>query len=501
MTQQHRRYPKARLAALALAASGVFLAAPASASPLFELVGGTTGSGGLNARATGADAPATYFNPALLARARPGFTVGVLVLSDQVSMTLDGRAGGAVPLAVGNRDIVDGDGSAIPNDTVPTNWLEDGCNTASCQPPFAKRPRQGKGSSGVTRSYTILGLVNPIVDKHFVLGLHALIPNGEFTTANAFYNDEREQFFSNSLHPELYSDRLTATSLAFGAGGQITDQLSFGVSFTLSLTNSAQAGTYVRDPADYEQLLLSTDVKVNTAVSPHFGLEFKPSDNLSFSGTVHSEQKFIIETAFSAALPSGPESDTTRKSVHDFVPWSFGLGTEVGLSDSFSLVGNVGYSLWSDYLDRHGQSPSDYGSEYAWQDTFAGAIGARQKFGEVTTFVDVAYTPTPVPEQTGRSNYVDNDRLSGDLGVGYEFEVWGLRFRPELQVQAHRVLSRYQAKDDSKLRDEVPDDSVTASTGAALPGRTGLQTNNPGWPGFASEGWLMGGAASLTLLY
>lgn len=497
-----RRRSSPRLVGLLLSAPIALLAEPAAASPLFELVGGTTGSGGLNGRATGADAPATYFNPALLGRARAGFSLGVLVLSDQISMTLDGREGGAVPLAVGNRDIVDGSGSAIPNDTVPTAWLEDGCNTPSCSPPFAKRPRQGKSSSGVTRSYTVLGLVNPIVPRRLVLGLHALIPNGEFTTADAFYNDEREQFFSNSLHPELYSDRLTATSLAFGAGGQITDQLSFGFSFTLSLTNSARAGTYVRDPAEYGKLLLSTDVKVNTIVSPHFGVEYRPSDDLSFSATVHSEQKLVIETEFSAALPSGPESSTTRKSVHDFVPWSFGLGSEVRLSDSFSLVGNVSYALWSDYLDRQGQNPEQaYGSAYAWKNTFAGAVGARQEFGAVTTFVDVGYTPTPVPEQTGRSNYVDSDRVSADLGVGYEFEAWGMRFRPEVQAQAHRVLNRYQAKDDSELRDEVPDDSVVASTGAALPGRAGLQTNNPGWPGFASEGWLLGGAASLTLLY
>src|SRR6185503_16853521 len=78
----------------------------------------------------------------------------------------------------------------------------------------------------------------------------ARIPLGEFTTARGFYNDEREQFFTNSLHPELYSDRLTATSLAFGAGVGILENLSVGLSFTLNLTNTAQSKTYVRDPID-----------------------------------------------------------------------------------------------------------------------------------------------------------------------------------------------------------------------------------------------------------
>jgi hypothetical protein len=34
-----------------------------------------------------------------------------------------------------------------------------------------------------------------------------------------------------------------------------------------------------------------------------------------------------------------------------------------------------------------------------------------------------------------------------------------------------------------------------------VPNREGLQTNNPGFPGFSSGGWLMGGSINLTILY
>ena len=30
-----------------------------------------------------------------------------------------------------------------------------------------------------------------------------------------------------------------------------------------------------------------------------------------------------------------------------------------------------------------------------------------------------------------------------------------------------------------------------------LAGAQGLQTNNPGWPGFGSQGWLLGGGVNL----
>ena len=131
-------------AALAFA---VLVASSAHASPLFELVGDSTGTGGYNARVTGASAASTYFNPALLPAAAQSFEVGVLVLSDQISMTLDGRTGAIVPLSIGQRgSVLDKNLHPISNATVPTDWLEHGC-TRCPQPAFQARPRQGDGSS------------------------------------------------------------------------------------------------------------------------------------------------------------------------------------------------------------------------------------------------------------------------------------------------------------------------------------------------------------------
>jgi long-chain fatty acid transport protein len=489
----------ARLLFLAsLAASGT-----ANASPLFELAGASTGTGGFNARATGGSAASTYFNPALLPKATQSFALGALVLSDQISLTLDGRRGGSVPLSVGDRSLFDANGQPISNATVPTDWLEQGCTQCGA-PQFRARPRQAAGSSGNTRVYSVIGLVSDLIKKRLVLGFYALVPLGDFTTAHSFYNDEREQFFSNSLHPEFYADRMTSTSLAFGAGSQIFDQLSFGISFTLNLTNTAAAQTYVRDPIDYDKLLISTDVKVRATVSPHFGVAYDPLDWLHFSGTVHSEQYFNIDTGISAALPAGQESDTSRRSVHSLMPWTFGVGTAVDVSrgpdHTVTLAGNLRYALWSDYADRHGERPEDGDPGLAFKDVFAGTAGVRYETGALRTFTDLNYQPTPVPPQTGRRNYVDNDRVGAIVGGDYEFTLFDLSFRAGAQAQAHRLLHRHQAKDNARIVDELPDDAVDES-GQPVPGAGGLQTNNPGWPGFASEGWILGGALTLALLY
>ena len=119
--------------------------------------------------------------------------------------------------------------------------------------------------------------------------------------------------------------------------------------------------------------------------------------------------------------------------------------------------------------------------------------------------------PTPVPQQTGRTNYVDNNRISSSLGAQYGFPLFGGTAQIGLQLQAHRLLPREQTKlatptnpdgevvAPERVRDEVPDDAVSGRN--PLPGAQGLQTNNPGWPGFESEGWVWVGAVHMRLAF
>lgn len=488
-----------RTVAVLLVAAPALVSPRALASPLFELAGGMNGTAGFNGRTTGASAASTYFNPALLPSSAQEFSVGVYVLSDQIGMTLDGRPGGDVPLGVGDRDYRDPDTQRpISNDSVPTAWLERGTGT------FAPRPRQALGSSGNTRGYAAIGLVSRLIDPWLVLGLAAFVPLADFTEMHSFYNDERESLFTNSLHPELYSDRLTSTSLAFGAGSRLTRHLAVGMSFTLSLTNGVNSQTYVRDPADYSKLQLNNGVGVKTAVAPHFGVLYTPVDRVRFGLTFHTEQKLSLSTAIRATLPDGKESSTTLREVHHYVPWILGLSSSVdvfkGERSTVELAGTVAYEAWSNYIDRHGDRPGDFDPRYAWKDTVTGSLGVRWSHAPLRTFLDIAYRPSPVPPQTGRTNYVDNDRVGLTLGGDYDFRVGGLHFRPGLSVAGHRLIRRYQAKDDALIRDELPDGTVDR-LGAPVPTARGLQTNNPGWPGFASDGFIWAANVWVTLIY
>jgi hypothetical protein len=489
------------LATLGLASS------PAHASPLIETMGAVGDNAGAQGVVAGPGAASTYFNPALLAAADDEVLLGFALVSEQMGITLDGRpAGSDVPLVVGSRGVVDPTGRPLPPDIVPTQWLKQGCPAGSgqgqCPPPgFAARPRQGQGSSGKTRTYLTLGLVKQIVKDRLTLGLYTMLPLSSFTTAQAFFPDEREALFSNSLHPELYGDRLTAVSIVLGAAFKLLPTLSIGAAVSVGLANAATSQDYVQSATDYSQLLLNNGVTTTVNLAPTIGLRYQPTQWLRLGGAVHAPEEFTVDTSVDAALPTGTESSTTQSSVFDWMPWSVGVGAEAEIarrgSYAASVVGSLAYAFWSDYRDRQGQSPIVYGSDMAFRDTLSGAIGMRNTYKGVRAYVDLRYVPSPVPLQVGRSNYVDNDRFG--IGAGGDIQLGGLKLRPGLQLFADRFVPRHVSKDPSRITDEVPDGSTISATGAPVQGAQGLQTNNPGYPGFSSAGWLWGGAITLSM--
>jgi len=95
------------------------------------------------------------------------------------------------------------------------------------------------------------------------------------------------------------------------------------------------------------------------------------------------------------------------------------------------------------------------------------------------------------------------------LGGEYVFRLWGTDVKVGAGLQLHRLLPRHQTKlrtptradgrnlAPERVKDEVPDDAQLG--GDPLAEAAGLQTNNPGWPGFGSAGWIVGGALHLAV--
>jgi hypothetical protein len=493
-----------------------WLPARAQASPLLELTGDLGGEGGLIGRHGGAGAFSTYFNPALLPRARPGLSLRLLVVHDDIDIDPVARddASTRVDVSAAGAFRDDGDLTPVFPSPLPTTWLQQGC-TGDCEAalvadPAQPRPRQGRDSSENLLAHAGVGLVQPVLPERVVLGLSLFLPLSKLLAADAFYNDEREQYFSNSLHPELYSDRLTSLSVAFGAGVRVLDELSAGVSFSLNLDNRARSPTFVPEATAYDALSLSNRVGVEAQLSPHFGLAFEPVENLLLTATLHTEQKLQVEAAFSSFLPDGSEQFAVRRFTHHFVPLTAALGAGYGFdvgAGELEVTAGASFERWSTYRDRHDQRPS---GDYAFSDRVQPSLGMRHRIADWTSGLDATYRVSPVPAQRGRTNYVDNDRLGLSALLQRELTLGELSLQLGAGLQFHHLIDRSQRKrvpeagadDPDRVRDEVPDDAVQKlDIEEPVQPRQGLQTNNPGFPGFESGGYLLGASLRVALLF
>jgi hypothetical protein len=486
----------------------------ALASPLFELTGDPQSQGGLNPRTSGSGAATAYFNPALLPAATRGVSFGLLVVSQQIGVHLEPRASSLlcpehacdVPIVndSGPDSFRRADGSMLEMPGLPTQWLQQGRVARDGALTLAARPRQAAGTGQDTLGYASLGLVQTLAQGRIGLGLYTLLPLDDFMQARAFYPDEREQFFSNSLHAELYGDRLSAGSIAFGAGVQLSERLALGVSLTLAISSSARAPAYISNLSDLNTLLIDSNVGVSVSLAPHFGMALRATDRLRLSATLHSPQVVDIRTEVVYVVASGIEQRTEQNFTQSYMPWTGALGAELAFGEPgaahWSAVVTALYALWSQYRDRHDERPAE---GYAWGDVFSGSAGLRYTSSTLKGFLDGSYQPSPVPAQTGRTNYVDNARAAVAFGGSFGFTLWGLPAECGLSAQLHRLFPRavhkVPALAPGLVVDEVPDDSVGGTPRGPIAAAVGLQTNNPGFPGFRSDGFILAAGAHFKL--
>ena len=89
--------------------------------------------------------------------------------------------------------------------------------------------------------------------------------------------------------------------------------------------------------------------------------------------------------------------------------------------------------------------------------------------------------------QTGRTNHVDNDRVVGSLGFGHYFSLGGQQFRLGVTAQLHALLSKTTRK--QMLENYPACTTDTSSLCDESQSLSGLQTGNPGFPGYSHGGY------------
>lgn len=386
--------------------------------------------------------------------------------------------------------------------------------------PTAQLPR-GRGDLVVDRAELRLGfgatatLWEGRLAVGAVVGLPAL--GGEQPNVATRYADEREAAFSNRVWPLRLGGWQRVADAIFGAAVQATPWLSLGVAGQIEATAVARMGVYVPDASVQDEVNTSMTASIETSLRPIVGARARWG-GVSLGAVFRGESYFSVDAASEVTLwnyhdATRPTTQLRRSTQR--IPVVFGyrplevalaLGADLGGS---SLELTATFQRWSRFLDAHGERPEEAArfpagyegrssfdpSAFRFRDVVGVAAGGWWKASKVIQLgAGVSYQPTPVPAQVGRTSYADSDLLGVTFGQRVALGAWAVDLAAQLWHQAERTTY----KDPARVVDEVPDDVRSLKENRAMPEMEGLQTNNPGFPGFRIRGALLAGSLFLT---
>lgn len=458
------RPPRRALPWLVAAASAGF-AAPASAN-VFEIFGAGVRAQGM-AGAVGAvvdDYAATWHNPAGLALGPSSFGIGLHGSYDRTSILLMPRPAGYDPPGYDDR----------------------------------LNPRSDTDGAGVAGGVTVGFSLRPF-DGDFAFGTLIRFPFEGFANIDTSFADEREQYFDNQLEFGLLSGRLRSEMISFGLAYRWQEWLSMGVGLVLLPSVHTTNDIYTPNAADPSNVEANFGIEQGMEQGVVAGLIADPLDWLRL-GLAFQDEVVLAVDARNQVLLGGAEDEPVLQRLQvaqHYTPPRLS-GSAALRAEAWLLTLEATWLGWSRYLDEHATAPSP-----GFEDTLNWRLGFEMPMGdEASARFGLGWVPSPVPPQTGRTNHVDTDRFVISAGGGRTFELWDESFSVDAAVQVHalRETVTHKAAVDgghpvcapgvTALCDEVADRAVDAP---GLPARDtiGLQTGNPGFPGFTAGGYVV----------
>ncbi len=273
-----------------------------------------------------------------------------------------------------------------------------------------------------------------------------------------------------------YGDRAARTGATAALGVELPFGLGLGVG--LSLTPFLRTSTVVgydatRGDTPDDNVVIDVENELLIESAAMAGLRFAPIAEVALGLAWRGQQDVRAK---------GPNDTRAGAVVVDaevdffelFAPEEVAAGLYVEPVGGLRLSGDVVWARWSRFRTIHDRRPSP-----RFEDVVAVRVGVEWT---PTRFYRVragwGFEPSPVPEQTGVSSYVDGDRHVIGLGAGVDLEELDVaRLRVDLHARWHLVERRRHTKDPASLPDAHAD----------LPGR---QIDNRGYPGFATGGGL-----------
>jgi hypothetical protein len=445
-------------------------AAPAHAN-LFDVFGANARSTAMAGAGTALanDASAAFHNPAGLAFGPRVFSFGVLGNFNRASILLKPRPSGYDPPRYG----------------------------------VGTRPRSDSENPPGTAGFS-LGFKLKLFDDDLSVGGIILLPADGFGFTNTHYADERAQYFSNRLHFELVDTRLRKEVMAFAFAYRLRDWLSMGAGVMVLPGSSTINKVYTPNGTDPGSVELTLDVQQSLRWALTAGLVATPVDWLRL-GVVFQDEIYFGLKGYNWVMISGEEETPVRQDLNAISGYSPPrISGSVALLSTGELTSTVEATWrgWSRYLDNQG-------TRTEFNDTLDWKLGLEYALSERSVIrAGAGWSPSPIPRQDGRTNYVDNDRAVFSFGAGRNFVVFGEPITVDLGLQIHALLTEdvdKAVRADGQYPDCTPsetalcDELPTDDSGLFFDPRAteGLQTGNPGFPGYTHGGYIM--AASLDL--
>ena len=364
--------------------------------------------------------------------------------------------------------------------------------------PYASRlhPRHGIDSTDNVTGLYLGGTVN-VYTKRVKVGLMVFAPVSNLGALHTKFNNELEQFFSNSLDWELLGSRLSNMQVMAGVAVCALDWLALGASVRVMMSSNVDTSAYSPN-LNTNYFVLKGNASSHAAAIASITVRPLPGWMMA---VIFRDKEYTIVQGTSEIQVNGLQG-TKDYPMYQKMKMVIGYSPrQVVFSmaykrNKWGVALDVAWQQWSIYMDNNGDRAG-------FHNTFSPSVGG---------YVDVGmgfrlsggfrYIPTPVPDQTGRTNYVDNNAVVLGLGLKKWFKLKGDHRRVCVSAFAQfqflqprsvekKIPSPYQTcKPGVKgICDEVPDDLKDPQTGKRLPAAQGLQTGNPGFPGFSSGGW------------
>ena len=479
-----------------------FFSANLFASSVLELVGAQDSVHPFTSRIISTGAEAAYFNPADLATLDDSFKIGFGMTIQNKSISHKARPAG-YDVTEHMHYVNINDAEAGIYSPLPTSELIN---------------KRGSADYDSFDGVIMLGAVKNIAKKsleklggQLAVGVYALLPISGIQTQEPFFNDEREQYFSNSVQFELYGDRLKQFSAAVALAGRFGRYFRIGAGIAISTYTKTQNRVFVPNTTDPSLQLINAKMNVGASIMPYFSFVANPVAGWHLTGTFHFPTNTGIVKLNNEMQVNGWDeyeenqrwltAESSMTAGYQPIKLSIGTYYNFDIKNDYLLTPMAGFewSRWSTYVNRHGEKPHD-----KWDNTFSATAGLIMRHPERRAAFGFNYVPSPVPAQTGRENYVDNDRFGFSLGYHEYFKITDqVKIGAGISGSLQWLLSRTEEKDEERdqkdggLVDEMPDDAeYNGPNGSGQRAEfeelsKGLQTNNPGFPGWTSKGYLL----------